>query len=124
MAEPLLRSVHGKILRRARQRQGKTLGEVAQTAGISMQYLSEIERGRKEPSSEILAAVCRALGWSLLNLTSAAQRQYLAIGALGSEVRKINEFSDSVPGLSSAPVEFPSAPEQAENPVQFSLLAA
>lgn len=121
MAEPLLRSVHGKILRRARQRQGKTLGEVAQTAGISMQYLSEIERGRKEPSSEILAAVCRALGWSLLNLTSAAQRQYLAIGALGSEVHK---FSDSVPGLSSAPVEFPSAPEQAENPAQFSLLAA
>ncbi|ABY23385.1 trancriptional regulator, PopR-like protein [Renibacterium salmoninarum ATCC 33209] len=120
MAEPLLRSVHGKILRRARQRQGKTLGEVAQTAGISMQYLSEIERGRKEPSSEILAAVCRALGWSLLNLTSAAQRQYLTIGALGSEVHKFNEFSDSVPGLSSAPLRLNSHRRRSRLKIRFS----
>lgn len=80
MTEPLLRSVHGEALRRARRRQGRTLGEVAGSASISTQYLSEIERGRKEPSSEILAAVCRALGWNLLTLTGAAQRLYLELG--------------------------------------------
>ncbi|WP_082057058.1 helix-turn-helix domain-containing protein [Psychromicrobium lacuslunae] len=77
MSEPLLREVHGLLLRRARLRQGKKLEEVAAAAGISMQYLSEIERGRKEPSSEILAAVCRGLGSNVSMLTKAAHRQYL-----------------------------------------------
>lgn len=53
-AEPLLRSVVGKVLRRTRQDQQRTLAEVSRAAQVSMAYLSEIERGRKEPSSEVL----------------------------------------------------------------------
>jgi transcriptional regulator with XRE-family HTH domain len=64
----LLRRVLGRVLRRARQFQGRTLSEVAGAAQISMAYLSELERGRKEASSEVLAAVCAALGVDLAEL--------------------------------------------------------
>lgn len=65
---PLLRRVIGAVLRRARQEQSKTLRDVAEVARVSVQYLSEVERGRKEASSEVLAAVCGALGWTILDL--------------------------------------------------------
>lgn len=65
---PLLRRVIGAVLRRVRLRQRRTLREVAQKAGVSLAYLSEIERGRKEASSEVLAAICRALGLRLVDL--------------------------------------------------------
>jgi transcriptional regulator with XRE-family HTH domain len=68
-AEPLWRHVLGKRLRTLRERQGRTLTEVAARAGISPQYLSEIERGRKEPSSEMIAAVAGALGTTLVDLS-------------------------------------------------------
>ncbi|MDJ0393760.1 helix-turn-helix transcriptional regulator [Rhodococcus sp. G-MC3] len=51
----------GRVLRRLRQEQGRTLDEVGAEARVSMPYLSEIERGRKEASSEVLAALCGAL---------------------------------------------------------------
>lgn len=57
-----LRELIGATLRRHRHAQHRTLREVADTAGISLTYLSEIERGRKEPSSEVLAALSDALG--------------------------------------------------------------
>ena len=68
-AEPLWREVLGQRLRRLRRERGETLTETAERAGISPQYLSEIERGIKEPSSEMIAAVSGALGESLLDLT-------------------------------------------------------
>ena len=68
----LLRHVIGAALRRIRLDDGRTLREVALTANISMPYLSEIERGRKEPSSEILAGICAALGLTLVDLTAPA----------------------------------------------------
>jgi XRE family transcriptional regulator, stress-response regulator len=58
---PLLRTLIGAALRRARLEQGRTLAEVARAARVSMPYLSELERGRKEASSEVLAAICEAL---------------------------------------------------------------
>jgi transcriptional regulator with XRE-family HTH domain len=64
----LLRHLIGAALRRARLRQGRTLREVADAAQVSMPYLSEVERGRKEASSEVLAAICRALGLRLSEL--------------------------------------------------------
>jgi len=64
----LLRFVLGDALRRARLEQGRTLADVAVTARISMPYLSEVERGRKEVSSEVLAALCDALGIDLADL--------------------------------------------------------
>jgi transcriptional regulator with XRE-family HTH domain len=69
----LWRHVVGDVLRRERQAQERTLKDVAETARISMPYLSEIERGRKEPSSEVLAAAARALGLSLADLLGLAQ---------------------------------------------------
>jgi transcriptional regulator with XRE-family HTH domain len=58
---PLLRTLIGDVLRRARTEQGRTLADVARAARVSLPYLSELERGRKEASSEVLAAVCDAL---------------------------------------------------------------
>ncbi|GIH10203.1 hypothetical protein Rhe02_82700 [Rhizocola hellebori] len=67
----LLRSVLGEALRRARLEQGRTLADVAVAARISMPYLSEVERGLKEVSSEVLAALCEALGIDLSELLMA-----------------------------------------------------
>ena len=67
--EPLWREVLGRRLRLLRQEQQETLSETAARAGISPQYLSEIERGRKEPSSEMIAALAGALGTTLIDLT-------------------------------------------------------
>jgi DNA-binding XRE family transcriptional regulator len=67
--EPLWRDVLGRRLRVLRQEQQETLSETASRAGISPQYLSEIERGRKEPSSEMIAALAGALGTTLIDLT-------------------------------------------------------
>ncbi len=58
----LLREVIGDVLRRVRTSQGRTLREVSHSARVSLGYLSEVERGRKEPSSELLASICTALG--------------------------------------------------------------
>jgi predicted transcriptional regulator len=66
--EPLWREVLGRSLRAAREEQGERLVDIAERAGISPQYLSEMERGRKEPSSEMIAAVTGALGIDLASL--------------------------------------------------------
>lgn len=57
----LLREVIGDVLRNARTEQGRTLREVSDSARVSLGYLSEVERGRKEASSELLSAICEAL---------------------------------------------------------------
>ncbi|HEY0698369.1 MAG TPA: helix-turn-helix transcriptional regulator [Micromonospora sp.] len=64
----LLRRVIGDALRARRQGQHRTLREVSSTANVSLGYLSEIERGQKEASSELLAAICDALGARLSDL--------------------------------------------------------
>ena len=58
----------GSVLREWRTAQGLRLSDVAERAGVSVQYLSEVERGRKEPSSDVLGAVTEALGSSLSEL--------------------------------------------------------
>ncbi|BCB91371.1 helix-turn-helix domain-containing protein [Phytohabitans suffuscus] len=63
--QPLLRTLVGEVLRRRRIEQRRTLADVARAARVSLPYLSEVERGRKEASSEVLAAVCAALGLDL-----------------------------------------------------------
>lgn len=69
----LLRQVIGNVFRRLRRERGITLRELAELAQVSVPYLSEIERGRKEPSSEILAAICRALDLELSDLLAEVQ---------------------------------------------------
>ncbi|EGX56245.1 DNA-binding protein [Streptomyces zinciresistens K42] len=71
--EPLWRDLVGDVLRRERLAQERTLKDVADAARISMPYLSEVERGRKEASSEVLAAAAHALGLGLGDLLRRAQ---------------------------------------------------
>jgi transcriptional regulator with XRE-family HTH domain len=68
--EPLWREVLGSRLRALRAERGETLAETAERAGLSPQYLSEVERGRKEPSSEMIAALAGALDTTLADLTT------------------------------------------------------
>jgi transcriptional regulator with XRE-family HTH domain len=65
------------VLRRHRLEQGRTLAQVARDACVSMPYLSEVERGRKEVSSEVLAAVCDALRIDLADLLAEVGRDLL-----------------------------------------------
>jgi len=64
----LLRRLVGDVLRRHRLRQSRTLRDVSAAARVSLGYLSEIERGRKEASSELLASICAALDVSLADV--------------------------------------------------------
>lgn len=85
----LLRRELGDALRETRQTQGRTLREVSASASCSLGYLSEIERGEKEASSELLASICRALDVPLsemlsevadrVSLTEAAERQMTSV---------------------------------------------
>jgi hypothetical protein len=67
-SEPLLRDVIGDVLRDERQRQDRTLADVAVDAAVSLPYLSEIERGRKEVSSAVLRSICDALELPLVEV--------------------------------------------------------
>lgn len=73
--EPLWREAVGRELREERLGAARTLAHVAEQAGVSTQYLSEVERGRKEPSSEVLQAVAGALGLRLVDLTARVSRR-------------------------------------------------
>jgi transcriptional regulator with XRE-family HTH domain len=66
----LLRTHIGSALRQARISQGRTLRDVAKGARVSLGYLSEVERGQKEASSELLNSICQALDLSLLTVVS------------------------------------------------------
>ncbi len=81
----ILRRVIGEELRRRRQDQGRTLRDVSAAARVSLGYLSEIERGQKEASSELLAAICYALDVPLSGLLSSVSdevaEQEAALGA-------------------------------------------
>jgi transcriptional regulator with XRE-family HTH domain len=75
--QPLLRTLVGEVLRRTRLEQGRTLADVSRAAKVSMPYLSELERGRKEASSEILAAICDALRIDLSALLAGVERDLI-----------------------------------------------
>jgi transcriptional regulator with XRE-family HTH domain len=92
--EPLWREVLGRNLRATREEQGGRLVDVAERAGISPQYLSEIERGRKEPSSEMIAAVTGALGVDLAEVL---------IGVAG-DVRRLRGVGTGARGRPTGPV--------------------
>lgn len=77
----VLRREIGDVLRGARQRQGRTLREVSSAARVSLGYLSEVERGQKEASSELLNSICGALDLPLwLVLREVSDRVALAEG--------------------------------------------
>ena len=72
----LLRQLLGDVLRRLRVRQGRTLREVSNLARVSLGYLSEVERGQKEASSELLASICGALGVPLSQVLREVSDQF------------------------------------------------
>ncbi|MEU7472611.1 helix-turn-helix transcriptional regulator [Streptomyces sp. NPDC044984] len=77
--EPLLRDLVGDVLRSERLAQERTLKDVADAARISLPYLSEVERGRKEASSEVLAAAAQALGLGLGDLLTRAHGELVRV---------------------------------------------
>ncbi|MCI6574231.1 MAG: helix-turn-helix transcriptional regulator [Arcanobacterium sp.] len=77
----LLREEMGDVLREYRQRQGRTLREVSSSARVSLGYLSEVERGQKEASSELLESIAKALNVPLSHvLRLVADRMDIAQG--------------------------------------------
>jgi len=81
--EPLWREVLGSRLRALRADRDETLAQTSERAGISPQYLSEIERGRKEPSSEMIAALAGALDTTLADLTLAVTEDLRRLAGIG-----------------------------------------
>jgi transcriptional regulator with XRE-family HTH domain len=125
----LLRHLLGDALRRLRLRQGRTLREVSATARVSLGYLSEVERGRKEASSELLASICDALGAPLSQLLREVSDGFALAelqsepafpvphepALVGQDVPGTTEPREAVPGPSAshrAPVRLAPAPGQ------------
>jgi transcriptional regulator with XRE-family HTH domain len=71
----ILRQEIGDVLRDARRQQGRTLREVSSVARVSLGYLSEVERGQKEASSELLASICGALDVPLSSVLHTVSRR-------------------------------------------------
>lgn len=94
----LVRRLIGDVLRRRRVEQGRTLREIAAEARVSLGYLSEVERGRKEASSELLAAICGALDLPMSEVLREVSEEMVrveaaAVGAL-TELRPRRETRD------------------------------
>ena len=79
--EPLWRELVGATLRAVRTGRGERLSDVAERAGVSTQYLSEVERGLKDPSSEMLAAIAGALDLSVRELGLLTVQSVLAVAS-------------------------------------------
>lgn len=100
--EPPLRVLVGHVLRRRRTAQRRTLADVARDARVSTQYLSELERGRKEASSEVLAALCRALGLDLVDLLDEVRDDVVELrSSLGPQRADVVGIAEGRPALLS-----------------------
>jgi len=104
----LLRHLLGDVLRRLRQRQGRTLREVSAAARVSLGYLSEVERGQKEASSELLAAICTALNTPLSHVLSEVSDSF-ALAELQSEAGVLTPAGQPVAERHERELELPVA---------------
>ena len=111
----LLRHLLGDALRRLRLRQGRTLREVSAAARVSLGYLSEVERGRKEASSELLASICDALGAPLSQVLREVSDTF-ALAELQNEpvFTGVREPSPDVAGQPQPAAAQPIAPPAAQ----------
>ena len=98
----LLRHMLGDALRRLRLRQGRTLREVSAAARVSLGYLSEVERGQKEASSELLASICGALGAPLSQVLREVSDSF-ALAELQNEPVYAGPVPPAEPSLNGAP---------------------
>ncbi len=101
---PVLRNELGDVLRDARLGQGKTLRDISSDARVSLGYLSEVERGQKEASSELLASICDALDVPMSAiLRDVSERFEMAEGLVDARslarMPLMPEIPDTVPEL-------------------------
>ncbi len=98
---PVLRNEIGDVLRDARLTQGKTLRDISSDARVSLGYLSEVERGQKEASSELLASICDALDVPMSDILREVSDRFAAAESLDA-VRLMPSIPDTVPELLSS----------------------
>ncbi|WP_338763841.1 helix-turn-helix transcriptional regulator [Nocardia vulneris] len=131
----LLREAIGDSLRRARLAQNRTLREVSTSARVSLGYLSEVERGRKEASSELLAAICAALDvplsrvlWDVSTIMAGADglptQTPAGAAAAPAEVEQTAAEGAEAAPAAAAPVQDTPAPEPALAPASAALSVA
>jgi transcriptional regulator with XRE-family HTH domain len=103
----LLREAIGDSLRRARVSQARTLREVSSSARVSLGYLSEVERGRKEASSELLAAICEALELPLSDVLHEVSESLAVTTAreLGAAERSTEQVASGTAAVSAGRAE-------------------
>ena len=97
----LLRRELGDVLREERQHQGRTLREVSSSASVSLGYLSEVERGEKEASSELLGSICTALGLPLSTVLREVSTRVAAVEAMSAPVTTL-PVPAAAPAIASA----------------------
>jgi transcriptional regulator with XRE-family HTH domain len=120
----LLRQLLGDVLRQLRLRQGRTLREVSAAARVSLGYLSEVERGQKEASSELLASICKALGVPLSHVLRDVSDQ-LALAELQQQpVMSGAPEHERLNGERIAAGTIPSTPETIETALRADMVAA
>jgi transcriptional regulator with XRE-family HTH domain len=121
----LLRQLLGDVLRQLRLRQSRTLREVSAAARVSLGYLSEVERGQKEASSELLASICKALGVPLSTVLRDVSDQ-LALAELQHEPvmagAPAHERLDDAEQISADGI--PATPETIESALRGDMVAA
>ncbi|MEO7981993.1 MAG: helix-turn-helix transcriptional regulator [Sporichthyaceae bacterium] len=103
----LLRRLLGDVLRERRREQGRTLREVSSAARVSLGYLSEVERGQKEASSELLGSICEALDVPMSELLREVSDN-LALAEAVSAVDQLEAYVVQT-GTRPAPVAAPSS---------------
>jgi transcriptional regulator with XRE-family HTH domain len=97
----LLRRVIGDALRARRQSQHRTLREVSTAANVSLGYLSEIERGQKEASSELLSSICDALGAQLSGVLREVSDTMALAEQMADVVVPVEETTPAAPQASA-----------------------
>jgi transcriptional regulator with XRE-family HTH domain len=111
--EPLWREVLGSRLRALRTDRDETLAQTAERAGISPQYLSEVERGRKEPSSEMIAALAGALDITVADL----------MADTAEDLRQITSTFTAVTTLTKSTAVIRRAGQRPSGPVALAMAA-
>jgi transcriptional regulator with XRE-family HTH domain len=103
----LLRTQLGNTLRGHRLRQRRTLRDVSGVARVSLGYLSEVERGQKEASSELLASICDALDVELADLLAEVSLELRGVAAGSAAVRPLVEAPETEPAAEQPAASVP-----------------
>src|SRR4051812_43955946 len=120
----LLRQLLGDVLRQLRLRQGRTLREVSAAARVSLGYLSEVERGQKEASSELLASICKALGVPLSHALRAVPDQRALAELQQEPVMSGAPDHERPDGERISAKSTPATPETIESALRADMVAA